>query len=117
MTDMGVVRWFLGMSVTYMIDRIHFSQTSYIKRIIERFNLQDAKIKLVPPAKDVNFKQLVFPDEKDPTKDCPYRELTGCLQYLSICTRPDIALAVSELFRFVSKPHCCHWELLKGIVI
>ena len=116
MTDMVTVRWFLGMNIMHKKEGIYITQTSYINKILERFNLRDAKIKAVPLSKDVNFRQLIFPEGNDPRGDCPYRELVGCLLYLSVCTRPDISLAVSELSRFVSDPHDSHWNLLKGVV-
>lgn len=30
----------------------------------------------------------------------PYRELVGCLTYLSMCTRPDLAYVASKLGKF-----------------
>lgn len=49
------------------------------------------------------------------SEKCPYIELIGYLLYPSLCTRPDIALAVSEMARFVSSPNEAHWNAAKGI--
>ena len=55
-------------------------------------------------------------------KDCPKNEqdkldpklhlyafAVGSLMYLMICTRPDIAFAVSVVSRFQSNPRKLHW--------
>jgi hypothetical protein len=40
----------------------------------------------------------------------PSREALGALLYLSIRTRPDIAVAVGALAKHVQEPHPLHWE-------
>lgn len=49
-------------------------------------------------------------------KSLPYRELIGALMYLAVCTRPDIAYAVSYLSQF----NCCygmqHWTAAKRVL-
>lgn len=80
------------------------TQTLYIEKILQQFNLDDSKINSEPLPKGANFKKLIFPEESDAKCNFPSRELVGCLLYLSICTRPDISLAVSELPRFLSDP-------------
>jgi len=39
-----------------------------------------------------------------------YAALIGRLLYLVICTRPDIAYAVSALSKFLSNPGHIHWK-------
>ena len=46
----------------------------------------------------------------------PYREAIGALLYLSIRTRPDIAVAVGTLAKHVQEPHPLHWEGVKRIL-
>ena len=40
----------------------------------------------------------------------PYRSAIGSLMYLAVCTRPDIAAAISNLSRFNANPGRAHWE-------
>lgn len=40
----------------------------------------------------------------------------GCIMYLMVCTRPDIAHAVNIFRRFMSNPGEAHWEALKWIL-
>ena len=46
----------------------------------------------------------------------PYQAAVGALLYLSVCTRPDIAFAVSSVARFMSNPGSTHWEAVKRIL-
>lgn len=43
--------------------------------------------------------------------------MIGSLLYLCIYTRPDIALAVSEISRFVTNPWESHWKALNHLLI
>uniref|UniRef100_A0AAV1UYF0 Reverse transcriptase Ty1/copia-type domain-containing protein n=1 Tax=Peronospora matthiolae TaxID=2874970 RepID=A0AAV1UYF0_9STRA len=43
----------------------------------------------------------------------PYRNALGCLIYLMVGTRPDLAAAVGLLIQFASDPCPTHWQALK----
>ena len=45
-----------------------------------------------------------------------YSELIGSLQYLSVCTRPDISEAVGVLARHMAKPSMEHWTAGKAVL-
>ena len=45
----------------------------------------------------------------------PYTSAVGCLIYAMVCTRPDLAQAVSQVSKFISKPGKQHWEAVKWI--
>ncbi|UYV66641.1 K02A2.6-like, partial [Cordylochernes scorpioides] len=45
----------------------------------------------------------------------PYAEAIGCLMFLAVYTRPDIAFAVNKLSRFMAAPVLTHWNALKRI--
>ena len=53
--------------------------------------------------------------ECEEMKTVPYRQAIGCLLYLSLCTRPDIALAVQKLAKVVQNPARKHWNLAKRV--
>ena len=40
----------------------------------------------------------------------PYKELVGSLIFCMVCTRPDIAFAVSCLTTYFSAPFQVHWD-------
>ncbi|KAE8721159.1 hypothetical protein F3Y22_tig00016637pilonHSYRG00027 [Hibiscus syriacus] len=45
----------------------------------------------------------------------PYSNVVGCLMYAMVCTRPDLAHAVSQVCKYMSKPNKQHWEEVKWI--
>ena len=46
----------------------------------------------------------------------PYASAIGSLIYAMLCTRPDIAYAVSVTSRFKSNPGLEHWVAVKAIL-
>ena len=46
----------------------------------------------------------------------PYSSVVGSLMYAMVCTRPDLAHAVSVVSRFMSNPGKNHWEAVKWIL-
>ena len=47
--------------------------------------------------------------------EVPYASVVGCLMYAMVCTRPDLAHAVSQVSKYMSKPGRQHWEAVKWI--
>lgn len=109
--DLGPVKHLLNMKVTQDANgSIALNQTTYIKKVLSKFGLEEAKEVSTPMEVNRTFKEA-----KDPL-DLPYRELIGHLTYLSICTRPDIANAVSRLARFNSSHDQDHWKSAKRVL-
>ena len=46
----------------------------------------------------------------------PYEKAVGSLMYLMTCTRPDLALAMGKVSRYMSNPGKMHWEAVKWIL-
>ena len=46
----------------------------------------------------------------------PYASAIGSLMYAMLCTRPNIAYAVSMTSRFQSNPGLEHWVAIKAIL-
>lgn len=49
-------------------------------------------------------------------KQYPYRSAVGCLMYIAICTRPDIAYAVGVLSQHLERPLVTHWNLAMHVI-
>ena len=45
----------------------------------------------------------------------PYASAMGCLMYAMVCTRPDLAQAISAISKFLSNPGRSHWDAVKWI--
>ena len=58
----------------------------------------------------------VTPEAQDLLSQIPYREAVGCLMYLMVTTRPDIAYAVQAVSQHTSTPRLVHWEAVKRIL-
>jgi hypothetical protein len=61
-------------------------------------------------------KRLATEKEKLLMLNVPYREAIGALMFLSVRTRPDIAVAVGTLAMHVQQPLPKHWEALKRVL-
>ena len=111
MTDLGELKWFLGMKVTRDSNTgaIYLDQTQYILKTLEKFKMLDSKPAATPMTE--------HPENSETTElaDVPYREAVGCLMYAMIGTRPDIAYAVSVASRYLENPEIKHWVLVKRI--
>ena len=49
-------------------------------------------------------------------ENVPYASAVGSLMYAMVCTRPDIAHAVSIVSRFLANPGELHWEAIVWIM-
>ena len=54
--------------------------------------------------------------EKASIKDIPYSSIVGSLMYFAVCTRSDIAYAVSVLGRYLTNPGNEHWVAAKKVL-
>ncbi|KAI3641430.1 hypothetical protein MIR68_000560 [Amoeboaphelidium protococcarum] len=111
MRDLGDLEFIVGIRVRR--DRVNktitLDQTAYCDRILKKFDMDKSTPVSLPmverPEFDVDFEQ---PDV--------YRSVVGSLMYLLVATRPDIAFAVSELSRAVSRPSQRHWQAAKRVL-
>ena len=95
------------------------SQERYIEKVLERFNMKDAKSVISPLAghHKLNSKQCpTSKKEKEEMRKVPYQSVVGSLMYAMVCTRPDIAYAVGVVSRFMTNPGKAHWEAVKWIL-
>ncbi len=79
--------------------------------------MQNAKPVATPMESGFNNIRWSDPDASyEVAKDVPYRQAIGCLMFLMICTRPDIAFAVCCLAQFSEQPLSIHWIAVKRIL-
>ena len=105
-SDLGPIKFALGIAVEQKGSEICLSQTSFIDHIVTQFGQTDAHPVETPMIAGL---QLRRPDKLVPTPPeveewsvcTPYRELVGSLNYIAVATRPDIAYPVGRLASFL----------------
>lgn len=94
---------YLGIKLNIQKDLIAISQPQYIEAILNRFAMTNCKSANSP----LPSKCMLLPGTEEDIKAAqnpPFQQLVGCLQWLSITTRANIADAVSQVSRFNTGP-------------
>ena len=105
MTDMGLLKYFLGIEVKQNENKIFISQEKYVNEVLERFNMQDCKATITPIVMGL---KLIKEDNSKDFDPSLYKSIVGSLMYLTT-TRPDIMRVVSLISRFMERPKEEHW--------
>jgi len=112
MTDLGKMRYFLGIEVLQSCDGIFIGQKKYIKDVLTKFNMLDCNLvenPIVPGTK------LLKTDKGAEVDSTIFKQLVGSLMYLN-ATRPDIAYSVNLISRFMEHPKDNHVLAAKRIL-
>ncbi|KAK7379716.1 hypothetical protein VNO78_34406 [Psophocarpus tetragonolobus] len=96
MTDLGLMKFFLGLEVR---QGIFVSQESYAKEIFKKYKMANCNSVSIPMNPDAKLLKFDGGDRVDVRK---YRSLVGSLRYLT-CTRPDLSLSVGIVSRFMEE--------------
>jgi len=100
----GDLQYYLGVRYERSAKGIKASQTAYLERCLARLGKTNCNSS--PTPMDARF--AVTPDDIDEHPDPAvlqlFQSMIGCLIYLSVWTRLDIAYAVNVLARFMAKP-------------
>ena len=120
MKDLGAAKKILGMEIHMdrASGRLWLSQHSYVKRVLERFNMDNAKLVSTPLANHFILSTNQFPKTDDELKNMskvPYASAIRCLMYAMVCTRPDLAHVVSVVSKFLSNLGRLHLDVVKWI--
>ncbi|KAG8475942.1 hypothetical protein CXB51_032958 [Gossypium anomalum] len=111
--DMGELYYFLGIEVSRCSSgSIHLCQKKYIRDLLERSSLSNAKSVHTPMVSSSMLSKDEGEHLVDPTE---YRSIAGALQYI-VLTRPDIAYAVNRVCQFMHAPTNLHMVALKRIL-
>ncbi|KAL0361622.1 UNVERIFIED_CONTAM: Retrovirus-related Pol polyprotein from transposon TNT 1-94 [Sesamum radiatum] len=121
MKDLENAKKILGMTIdrNRKTSTIFLNKKSYVKSVVEKFSMINAKPTSVPLAAHLQLCKNQSPNsetEKERMKNIPYSNAIGSMMYLTVSTRPNIAYAVSCLSRFMSNAGLPHWEALKCLL-
>ncbi|GJR87192.1 retrovirus-related pol polyprotein from transposon TNT 1-94 [Tanacetum coccineum] len=111
MSMMGELNFFLGLQIKQLEDGIFFNQSKYVKEMLKKFGLEDAKPIKTPMSSET---KLTRDEEGEPIDDTKYRGMIGSLLYLT-ASRPDIMFSVCLCARFQEAPKTSHLEAVKRI--
>lgn len=73
--------------------------------------MQDCKPVLTPLSPQFKLSASQSSEIEFQLNEFPYAQAVGSLMYAMVCTRLDIAYAVSVVSRFFSCPSKTHWKL------
>lgn len=108
--DLGNVSHILGLRVIRDRKRrlLSIDQIGYIDQMVRRFGLADAKPCPTPAADRL---ALIKGDGSEALTDQrQYQEAVGCSNWVTICTRFDIAYVSTQLSQHCSAPTVRHWN-------
>ena len=112
MTDLGSMRFFLGIEVMQRDNGIFICQRRYALEILRRFGMvesNEVNSPIVPRFKASKDK------DGAPVDESVFKQLVGSLIYLT-AIRPDIMFATSLTSRYMAKPTDFHLQAAKRIL-
>ena len=111
MTDLGIMKYFLGIEVHQSAKGIFVCQQKYAADILKRFRMEGCN----PAETPIPLGTKLSKNDEGPTVDSTlYKILVGSLLYLT-ATRPDIMYATNFVSRFMESPKVSHWNMAKMI--
>jgi hypothetical protein len=120
MKDLGATKKIIGMEIHRDKDakRLWLSQANYVKMVLGRFSMENAKPMSTPLANHLCLSTSQCPKTIEETEDMSkvsYASAVGCLMYAMVCTKPNLAHAVSVVSKYMENPRRQHWDAVKWI--
>jgi hypothetical protein len=108
--DLGEIKWILGIAVSHTKNNKFFlSQKAYLSATLEQFGMQDCKSIATPTCGgDI---QIAASHEGNPCDATLYKSIVGKIMYAMVCTRPDLAFAITLLTRNMQSPTEQHMQM------
>src|SRR5271169_3887344 len=115
--NLGTPTKFLGMDISRPDPRgpITISQSTYARKLLAKFNMQDCNPVKTPCDQRANY--LHLRTETESLADSAlYRSMTSSIMHLAIWTRPDIAWITNKLCQFNKDPSELHMAAVKHLL-
>lgn len=119
MEELGECTFFLGMKLerNLVSKTITLLQEKYVDPMLQEYGMEDCRSTSTPmtpnthliPATEAEKVEFAASGEN-------YRRAVGLLNYLVLCTRPDLALVASQLAQFLDCPGTLHWAAFKRVL-
>jgi hypothetical protein len=112
--DMGDLHWLLGIRIEYTDAGISLSQTAFIDKILNRFNMVKCNPSPTPIDHNQRFHKSTDGDKRANAKH--YQQLIGSLMYLVTATRFDLAFTITFLSQYNSDPNILHQKAANRVL-
>jgi hypothetical protein len=121
MKDLGEAAYILGIKIYRDRSKrlLGLSQSTYIDKFLKRFKMDNSKKGFLPVPHGTVLSSSQSPStpaEVERMKAIPYASAIGSIMYAMICTRPDVAYALSITSRYQQNPGETHWTAVKNIL-
>ena len=113
MSDLGKMKFFLGIEVIQTTNAIFICQRKYAHEVLERFGMRDCNPVTNPMVPGCKLSKDGNGEANVDTTD--YKKLVGSLLYLT-ATRPDLMFAVGMISRYIENPTELHLQSAKRIL-
>ena len=87
--------------------QLWLSQWGYVEKVLDKFNMSNAKLVSIPLAKHFKLSIDQCPKtnvEVEYMSKVPYARAVGCLMYVMVYTIPDLTHATSQVCKFLFSP-------------
>lgn len=112
MTDLGKMKYFLGVEVVQDEVGIFIGQKKYALETLKKYGMKDCNSVKNPMVPGNKLTKTGAGEEVDPTA---YKQLVGSLRYLT-ATRPDLIYSVNVVSRYMENPNERHMMAVKRIL-
>lgn len=112
MSDLGRMKFFLGVEVSQTDAGIFICQKKYAREVLERFNMENNNTVTSPI---VPGNKLTKDSDGKSVDVTIYKQMIGCLMYLT-ATRPDLMYVVCLTSRYMERPTQAHLVAVKRIL-
>jgi hypothetical protein len=121
MKDLETAKRILGMDIHREREKgeLILSQQGYLEKVVERFRMHQSKSVSTTLGQHTKLSSKQSPstaEERKTMDQIPYASGVGSIMYGMVCSKPDLAHAVSVLSIFMSNPGQAHWNALKWIL-
>jgi hypothetical protein len=86
--------------------------------ILKKFRMDESKKWFLPMLQGKTLSKTQSPataEDREEMYKIPYASAIGYIMYAMLCTRPDVAHAISLTSRYQSDPGLEHWTAIKNI--
>jgi len=112
MTDLGRMRFFLGIEVLQQTNGTYICQRKYTLEVLKRFGMEESNAVMNPIVPGFKTNKI---EEGNKIDETYYKQIVGSLMYIT-ATRLDIMFGVSFISRFMSNPTEVHLQAAKRIL-